>query len=315
MMKFIVGCCVFILLCIRPAQADEAGWALLEKVQRSVSQANFDSSFVILKGNQVESYRWLHGRDQQATVEHLVPMFVEDVDILRRNNLVYYLLSERPALITHSNRIKELPALLFEDISRLRELYNAIPGSVSTVDGRSAQLLRLSAQSAQRFHYWLWIDVQTGFPLRIDTLADATDLQNRALEIWQITQLNVMAAMPDNLQQLLAIELPAPASNLPKATTQPQSHQLNWVPDDYQLLLEPVVRQQLPTDISSYWLLSDGLHQISVFVQPANRLPSQAFRDGATTIYVHAGNRHDITVIGPVSLDVAQKLATAVTEK
>lgn len=314
-MKLKVAWCLVFLALLNPAYADEAGWALLKKVQQSISQANFDSSFVILKGNQVESYRWLHGRDQQTTIEHLVPMFVEDVDILRRDNQVYYLLSERPALITHSSRIKELPALLFEDIDRLRELYNAVPGSVSTVDGRSAQLLRLSAQSAQRFHYWLWIDVQTGFPLRIDTLADPTEQQNRALEIWQITQLNVMAAMPDNLQQLLTIDLPKPAKTQTGPVILSQSHRLNWLPDDYQTLAEPVARQQLPADISSYWLLSDGLHQISVFVQPANRLPSQAFRDGATTIYVHAGNRHDVTVIGPVGLDLAKKLASAVTEK
>ena len=62
----------------------------------------------------------------------------------------------------------------------------------------------------------------------------------------------------------------------------------------------------------SYWLLSDGLHQVSVFVQQAQRMPTQAFRDGATTIYVQTQDQLEITVIGPVSIDTARQLASAV---
>jgi negative regulator of sigma E activity len=41
-------------------------------------------------------------------------------------------------------------------------------------------------------------------------------------------------------------------------------------------------------------------------------LPTQAFRDGATTIYVQTEEQLEITVIGPVSIETARQLAAAV---
>ncbi len=313
MNKVLLWLGVVLILSSTVAKADEEGWALLERVQQSVRQHNFDTSFVILKGNQVESYRWLHGRQQQAEIEHLVPMFAEGVDILRRDSQVYYLLSERPALITHSRFIKELPALFYQEPSRLKSLYNAVLGSASMVDGRSAQLLRLSAHSAARYHSWLWVDVETAFPLRLDTLITSADMQQAALEIWQVTHLSISSEMSDNLKQLLEIELPdATALTLSQP---PQRHLLHWLPDGYQVVAEPLAIPQLQPEIQSYWLLSDGLHQISVFVQPGQRLPAQAYRDGALTIFVKSDPQQDVTVIGPVSLEIAQRLAAAVTQK
>lgn len=314
MMKWLFGiCCIVALSILQPAHADETGWALFNKVQQSVRQHNFDVSFVVLKGGQAETYRWLHGRDGEAEIEHVIPMFADGVDIVRRNQQVYYLLAERPSLITNSDSIKELPALLFENPTRVRKLYDAVAGSSSMMDGRSAQLLRLSAIADDRYHYWLWIDVETGFPLRIDTLAEQhLSSQNRALEIWQVTHLRITPEMPDNLQQLMTIDLPQASAAEKKVPQLEQQHQLSWLPSGFQIVPEPLQVPQLEPEVLSYWLLSDGLHQVSVFVQRSHRLPTQAYRDGAVTIYVQSDPQLDVTVIGPISVDTAQRLAAAV---
>lgn len=314
MMKWLFGiCCIVALSILQPAHADETGWALFNKVQQSVRQHNFDVSFVVLKGGQAETYRWLHGRDGEAEIEHVIPMFADGVDIVRRNQQVYYLLAERPSLIINSDSIKELPALLFENPTRFRKLYDAVAGSSSMMDGRSAQLLRLSAIADDRYHYWLWIDVETGFPLRIDTLAEQhLSSQNRALEIWQVTHLRITPEMPDNLQQLMTIDLPQASAAEKKVPQLEQQHQLSWLPSGFQIVPEPLQVPQLEPEVLSYWLLSDGLHQVSVFVQRSHRLPTQAYRDGAVTIYVQSDPQLDVTVIGPISVDTAQRLAAAV---
>ena len=81
------------------------------------------------------------------------------------------------------------------------------------------------------------------------------------------------------------------------------------------MVAERLAITQLQPEMQSYWLLSDGKHQISVFVQPGQRLPAQAYRDGALTIFVKSDPQQDVTVIGPVSLEIAQRLAAAVTQK
>lgn len=301
-------CCAIVLMLFSTvAHAEQAGWTLLNKVQQAVKEYNFDASFVVLKGNQVDTYRWLHGKSDQQEIEHLIPLDTNGVDILRRNGSVYYLLSDRPAFVLSGQHIAELPAVLFEPKSKLEQLYNAVPGSSSVMSGRSAQLLRLTAKLPSRYHYWLWLDDETGFPLRIDTLSE----QQAPLERWLITHMQLSPEFPENLQALLDADLPEPV--VAEVKPMPDvKQQLTWLPDAYQVIAQPASISQLESHLQSYWLLTDGLHQVSVFVQPSQGLPTQAYRDGATTIFVQSSAGLEVTVIGPISIDIARQLAAGI---
>ncbi|MDX3773980.1 MucB/RseB C-terminal domain-containing protein [Chromatiaceae bacterium AAb-1] len=290
-------------------RAEQAGWTLFERVQYAVSHYNFDVSFVVIKGNQTDTYRWLHGQLQDTEIEHLVPLDTSGVDILRRDNHIYYLLTDRPAFVTDGTSIKELPALLFENKQRIAELYDAVVGSNSTMSGRNAQLLRLTALQAGRYSYWLWIDAESGFPLRIDTISE----QQNPLERWLVTHMQITPELPSNLQALAEAELPAAVPvTLSEQASANDAYQLSWLPSGYRVIPEPVdLRQQQPA-LLGYWLLTDGLHQVSVFVQKSQSMPAQAYRDGATTIYVQSNEQLEVTVIGPVSIETARQLAMAV---
>lgn len=308
-MRFYGFCSALILVSLSAvATAEQGAWALFDKVQHAVKQYNFDTSFVVLKGSKVDTYRWLHGKTDQHEIEHLIPLDTSGVDILRRDALVYYLLADRPPFVTRSNSIAELPAILFEPRANIEQLYHAVAGSNSVMSGRTAQLLRLTAKEGDRYDYWLWLDDQTGFPLRIDTMSD----QQNALERWLVTHMQIAPQLPEGLVALLQTELPPAPEVTTPAEAIKRGHQLNWLPQGYSEVTEPAGLSQLDSNLLSYWLLTDGLHQISVFVQSPQRLPTQAYRDGATTIYVQSGNQLDVTVIGPVSIDTARQLAAAV---
>lgn len=308
MMRFAGFCSAIVLVVVSGlVHAEQSAWALFDKVQNAVKQYNFDTSFVVLKGSKVDTYRWLHGRTAEQEIEHLIPLDTNGVDILRRNNQIYYLLTDRPAFVTQGSSIPELPALLFEAKDNISRLYNAVAGSSLVMSGRSAQLLRLTAKDAGRYSYWLWLDDETGFPLRIDTLSD----QQTALERWLVTHMQISPELPENLNALMAAELPQPADSATKAAPQAR-HKLTWLPQGYQPIVDPAGIPQLENSLLSYWLLSDGLHQVSVFVQNSQQLPTQAYRDGATTIYVQTSNQLEVTVIGPVSIETARQLAAAV---
>jgi len=191
MNKVVSLCCTLLLLCSSLLRADEPGWALFERVQLSVKQYNFDSSFVVFKGSQVETFRWQHGRKDDSEIEHLVPLDADGVDILRRDDIVYYFLTDRPALVTSSDHIKELPAILFQDSEQIRNLYTAVLGSSSVMSGHTAQLLRLSANDASRHSYWLWVEVESGFPLRIDIMSE----QQAPLERWLVTHMQIFGPL------------------------------------------------------------------------------------------------------------------------
>ena len=108
--------------------AEVSGWEWFERSQSSVRQFNFEASFVVIKPNQVDSYRWVHGVQNEAEIEQLMPLEQSGVEILRRNQMVYYIAPEKTPLATNSGTIKELPALLYRDIESIKALYDAVPG-------------------------------------------------------------------------------------------------------------------------------------------------------------------------------------------
>ncbi|MDP4535412.1 MucB/RseB C-terminal domain-containing protein [Alkalimonas collagenimarina] len=291
--------------------AERKGWQAFEHSQQAVQNKNFDVSYVVFKGDQVTSFRWLHGLTDTQQLEQLIPLDADGVDILRQDNIVYYFTPDKPALVTLSPFIKELPALFYKSIDDLSQLYDPVSGSVSQVGGRSAQLLRLTAFHPGRLNYWLWLDVETGFPIRIDTVSE----NQQVLERWQVTHFLLTSTLPEPLQGVLDMKLPVPDMRRLQRPDNPElvsDYQLAWLPSGFRKVDDPYFIPRLGSPLLNYWLLTDGLHQVSVFVQRSNQVPAQAYRDGATTIYVQSNEQIDITVIGPVTLDIAQQIADAV---
>jgi len=300
-------CGAFILFTFSSlSQADESGWEWFKRCQQAVRQYNFEASFVVIKPNQVDSFRWVHGVQGDVELEQLMPLEQAGLEILRRNDKVYYFAPERSAMATSNHSIKELPALLYQDLQRIQQLYDAVLGSVTQLSGRNAQLVRLTAFENDRPGYWLWLDHDTGFPLKIDTLSS----DQNALERWVVTHVQPSQDFPAALQPALVADLPQVIPPLPETPVSSGAFSMQWMPSGYQTL--PVASVSQPSQVMEQWLLSDGLHQVSVFVQPSARLPAQAYRDGATTIFVLPKNQFDVTVIGPVSIDIARQIAESV---
>lgn len=304
-----------ILLLALPAAASNDGWLQFERSQHAVRQFNFDVTFVQVRANQVSTFRWLHGVHRadgalpvQTELEQLTPQDLVGTDTFRRGDRVYYSAPDSPVQVTVNQTIKELPGILFYSQLEIMKLYDAVPGSSTSLSGRTAQLLRLTSLADSRFSYWLWLDAETGFPLRVDTV----DQSNQVLERWMVVHLQIKPALPIELQQLMQAQLPADPVLLPVPEAVSQGFTLNWLPEGYQLVSQqmPVMAQN--SKMLASWLLTDGLHQISVFVQPGAGVPLQAYRDGATTILVQPKQRVDVTVIGPVDPALAQRLADAV---
>lgn len=290
-------------------------WQQFERTQSAVRKFNFDVSFVQVRPNQLTTYRWLHGIHEPAgslgVPTELERLMLQDgigTDTFRRGDKVYYAAPDAPVIVTQNDSIKELPAILFEPMPVIQRLYDIVPGSSVPLSGRTAQLLRLSARDISRYSYWLWQDAETGFPLRVDTV----DEHGGVLDRWMVVHLQLKPALPAELQSLVTAQLPQQPHALQQVQNSQHQFRLNWLPAGYQMIEQQVAVNTHSVPLLAHWLLSDGLHQISVFVQPAARLPEQQLRDGATTILVTSRQNLDVTVIGPVHPELARRLADSV---
>lgn len=289
-------------------------WQLLSRAQMQLKTLNFDLSFVQIKGNQLATYRWLHGLvdntdpSQNIELERLILQDGVGTETIRRNDRVYYTVPGAPTTVTINHYIRELPSLFFLSVPELQRLYDAVQGSSIAISGRTAQLIRLSARSTGRYDYWVWLDAQTGFPLRIDTVAQ----NNQVLERWVVVHLQVKPEFPADLTDLITAPLPEQPLQIQRSAVAESTVQLKWLPDGYQAVEQPGTVLTRSSQLLASWLLSDGMHQISVFVQPASHMGDQLLRDGATTILVRSGEQYDVTVIGPIVPELAQQIASSI---
>lgn len=295
--------------------ADDNGWQQFERGQIAVKKYNFDVTFVQVKANKLQTFRWLHGHHQQngalpikTELEQLISQDEVGTDIFRLNDRVYYASPASPMFVTQNHSIKELPAILFQPQQDIATIYDAIPGSSTSLSGRTAQLLRLTALHNSRYSYWLWLDGETGFPLRVDTV----DQNNEVLERWMVVHLQLKPSLPAELLPLMTADLPADPVIAATEHLDQKAFSLSWLPDGYRLLPQVMPLAGKTNQLLASWLLTDGLHQISVFIQPASGMPAQAFRDGATTLLVQPRGNVEIVVIGPLQAAIASQLADGV---
>lgn len=281
-------------------------------MRRSLSRLNFEASFVLVQGKFAEPYNWMHGIHQGQEIEYLRSQNGDNKEIVRKGDLIGYFEGEAEPYAVKSRAIQGiLPALFFDDTIALGDYYSIAVGGKSRILDRVAQQFRIVSRDNFRFDYWLWLDVKTGLLLKSALVSKS----NEVLEQFQMTHLNVLEQPP-----ILAAKLAD--TNLPKAKVD-NSHnnqvrwQLNWLPQGFKLISANQHKLPLTGEFTDYILLSDGLVELSVFVQQplSQKLKGGNVRSGSNIVAIHRGKGFDVSVIGKVPGVTAERIAKGVSSR
>lgn len=283
----------------------------LEQLSSALKKLNYSTSFVVVKNNQAEPYHWLHGVDDtHQELEILSQLNGPRRDILRRGDVVSYIEPEQEAYSVHSSYISgPIPSVFSRNVDELDASYRLISVGRSRVLGRVAQVVRIVPKDNYRFDHWLWLDQQSGLLLKMAIITR----QGQLLEQVQFTHLDVTDAMSENLSQLKATDLPGVID----AITQPKQDELfwgvNWLPVGMEII-KSSRRRVNNNKIVEFILLSDGLVEISVYINPSNAQPKpvEYASDGATLVFSQVDNGLEVSVVGKIPLVTAKKIADSV---
>ncbi|HCM46258.1 MAG TPA: transcriptional regulator [Colwellia sp.] len=287
----------------------------LERLSQSLRQLNFTTSFVVVKNNQAEPYHWLHGiGENDQELEIFTRLNGPRRDVLRQGEIVSYIEPEQDAysLISPDAR-GPIPTIFRDDISRLEESYRFISVGRSRVLGRVAQLVRIVAKDKYRFSYWLWLDQNTGLLLKMAILTR----QGKLLEQIQFTHIEVSDQLSENLVELQLTKLPD-AMQLNQTLNKDLSWQVDWLPQGFSILKSNqhnlYSHNRSDNKAVDFMLFSDGLTEVSVYVNPSNenfRAPEYA-SDGATMVFNHILQGVEVGVVGDIPLATAKKIAESI---
>jgi sigma-E factor negative regulatory protein RseB len=284
----------------------------LNALSHSLKTRNFSTSFVVIKNNHAEPYHWFHGIDEAGNeLEVLSLLNGPRRDVLRKNDIVSYIEPELPPYSVKTYQISgPIPAVLSGDISTLQENYDFISLGKSRVLGRSAQVIRIVSKDQNRFGYRLWIDEESGMLLKMSLITRA----GIVLEQVQFTHLEFSSGLPESLKILQTTELPN-VVEVPEGSPENElKWKINWLPSGFEKVRANQHQLSITKKTTEFILFSDGLVDISVYVNKSkiNNREAEFVMNGATGVFNQVSNGVEVSVVGKVPSITAKKIADSV---
>jgi len=297
------------------AEESDSAKVWLERLSNSLNKLNFSTSFVVVKNNQAQPYHWFHGVDKNGKeLEILSLLNGPRRDILRKGNVVSYIEPELPPYSVTSQKISgPIPAILAGDISQLEKSYDFISVGRSRVLGRPAQLIRIEAKNGHRYAYWLWLDQQSSMLLKLSVVTK----QGQQLEQIQFTHLDITDKPSESVLQLHETELPV-LVDIPEEYQQQQLHwDVNWLPEGFTQINSNRHKISLTKQPVEFVLFSDGLVDISIYVNGSKEKQRNAdfAMDGATLVLNQVVKGIEVSIVGKIPSQTAKAIADSITIK
>jgi sigma-E factor negative regulatory protein RseB len=297
------------------AEESEPAKVWLERLSNSLSKLNFSTSFVVVKNNQAQPYHWFHGVDENGKeLEILSLLNGPRRDILRKDNVVSYIEPELPPYSVTSQKISgPIPAILAGDISQLETIYDFISVGRSRILGRPAQLIRIEPKNTHRYAYWLWLDQQSSMLLKLSIVTK----QGQQLEQIQFTHLDITDKPSESVLQLHDTELPVLVDIPQEYQQQKLQWDVNWLPDGFKQINSNRHKISLTKQPVEFVLYSDGLIDISIYVNASKEKQRNAdfAMEGATLVLNQVNDGIEVSVVGKIPSITAKAIADSITIK
>ena len=310
MRLFVVLAWLVVALPSFAAEPNEAKQLLLD-MAKTVKQSNFNASFVVVKGrNNIEPYAWRHSNFNGTELEHLSLLDGAGVEMFRVGNVVtYFEPQNNPYSLYSASLAGPIPSIIFNDITELESSYHFALGGKSRISGRVAQLVRIEAKDQSKFSYWLWLDGQSYLPLKAAYVSASGEI----VEQLQMTNVSFTEQPSQELIEMSQQNLPAPVAAAPEEQSI-ATWQVGGLPEGFKLVKSERQTLNLNGELADYYLFSDGLVEVSVFIQRplANNGRSKALSAGATTVFIHQAAGYEVSVIGKLPPMTAKSVAESV---
>ncbi len=285
-----------LLLVSSTAYADAAlDW--LNRAAAATKQLNYSGIYVYHQGEHVEVQRVLHRVDARGEQEKIEVMDGTPRQFLRINNDVYCHLPDGKHVRLERNTLRRFfPALLPAQPAGLLKYYEAKLGGIERVAGRSCQVVLLEPRDGYRYGYHLWLDKQTGLPLKSRMI----NSNGSVVSMFVFSEVQIGKAPA---AQIFANDLTGKI--LQKATfDKPAEVAWNVAPPPGFEQVQEAVRM-LPGKKApvTHLVFSDGLSVLSMFVEPTNpqvqRLQGLS-AEGVIGVYAREVDGYTVTTLGEV---------------
>jgi sigma-E factor negative regulatory protein RseB len=269
---------------------DAGDW--LDRIGPALVEQDYQGTLVIVAGTRMETMGVFHAYDDGRERMRLVTLTGPHREVIRDDRMVMCIGTGIDSVGYDADTAGRWnPAGQFADAGKL-ESYRARLGDVGRVAARDCQVVDLQPKDDWRYGYRLWLDHETGLPLRIALIGE----NGKALEQMAFTELQVGTRPAEaNLR-------PSTQQGLQRVQTLGAGKQA----DPGWRVTEPppgfTLRGGRQLGDSVQLLYSDGLASVSVYIEPVagGQHGASAMRRGAVNVHsIWQGGRR-VVAIGKV---------------
>lgn len=300
------------------SQTDALGW--LNKVAAAAHQLNYSGTYIYQYGDQVETSRITHIKDESGEHEKLEALDGSPREVIRNNDEV---LCFRPdnntSVVVEKRKIeKSFPALLPKQLGIITENYRVRFAEPDRTAGYACQVIILEPKDRYRYRHKLWTDQATGLLLKASMLNE----KNEVVGQFAFTQLTIGGQIDKESLKPQIAGRKVVVSSEPAVVTELQQEDLTWVvkplPPGFSQVT--VMKRMMPgKDVPvKHLVFSDGMATVSVFIEPmtGGMKPVQGVtRQGMINVYTRTVADHRITVLGEVPAITVTQIGNSVTNK
>lgn len=285
----------------------------LKRLQSLITSANYQVSFVqTTVGKETVPYLWRHAvLDDGTKVEQLNLQNGPGRELIRVDSIVSVFEPDTQPYSIRSRFINgPIPSLLLHNPEKLLQSYEFVLVGRARVAGRPAQQIRVVSRDNTRFGYQLWLDEESGMLLKLNML----DLQGGVLEQIQVSAFTITETPSVYFSRINQSSLPDPIT-MPSTQSRAHGWEVNYLPVGMSEVKRDTRRLALTGQVVEYKMFSDGLVDVSVYVQPAEDALGGdiALRNEVSTFLTLKAGKAQVTILGEIPLQTAKAIATSIS--
>lgn len=277
----------------------------LTRMADALSQTDYQGTLVYLDGSRMETLKvYRSARDSR---ERLVVLTGSHREIVRDGDTLICIGAGDPTVAYEGSPLAKWEETVSAAQSGMLSEYELVLGDVERVAGYDTQVLALRPHDAFRYGYRLWLESETGLPLRI-VLEDGGKGE-QPLEQLMFTEVQVgVTPTPGDLRPSIPdfnrhYSLSSPATDAIEV-----AWTVSGVPAGF------VLRSQRHTQAGDHLVYSDGLASVSVYIEPRGDKVQKSSASRAGAVHARAFTLGDqrVFVIGKVPAATIERFARGV---
>jgi len=287
-----------------PVQASEVQ-DLLGRLAAAERQQSFQGTFIYERNGSFSTHAVWHRVEEGGQIrERLLQLDGPAQEVLKVDGQAQCVTG---ALADQVSEGQAWPARQL-DAEQLGKWYSKRVGGQSRIANRPADVLVLEPKDQHRYGFELYLDRETGLPLKSLLLNERGQL----LERFQFAQLDTSTPVENAMQPSSACR----AVRLRAADSMAEgSWRSDWLPPGFTLTTAQLRRDPASEEAVAYLMYGDGLARFSVFIEPLNgSVVDDARSQLGPTVAVSrrmSTNSGDVmvTVVGEIPLGTAERIA------